>query len=85
MTPGHVLRPFSAVDEEIDAVMHLLQSLRNAMAPISLLPPEVLSQIFHFLSLMDEPLGYSRKKKLGWIIVTHVCWLWRQVAIDDSS
>ena len=29
----------SAVDKEIDAVMHLLHSLRNAMAPISVLPP----------------------------------------------
>ena len=75
----------SAVDDEINAVMQLLHSLRNAMAPISLLPPEVLSRIFHFLSLKDRPFGYSRTRILGWIIVTHVCRLWRQVAIGDSS
>ena len=75
----------SAVDDEINAVMQLLHSLRNDMAPISLLPPEVLSRIFHFLSLKDQPLGYFRTQNLGWIIVTHVCRLWRQVAIGDSS
>ena len=76
----------SAVDKEIDAVMQLLHSLRNAMAPISVLPPEVLSRIFHFISFNDpSPIDCSRTKNLGWIVATHVCRLWRQVAMDDSS
>ena len=39
----------SAVDKEVDAVMKLFHSLRNAMAPISLLPPEVLARVFHYI------------------------------------
>ena len=75
----------SAVDEEINAVMQLLHSLRNALASISLLPPEVLSRIFHFLSLKEPSRVFSRPRALGWILATHVCRHWRQVAIGDSS
>ena len=75
----------SAVDEEINAVMQLLHSLRNALAPISLLPPEVLSRIFHFLSLKEPSKVFRKTRALGWILATHVCRLWRQVAIGDSS
>jgi F-box-like len=64
-------------------VMRPLHSLRRACAPISLLPFEVLALIFHFLSLEEPPL--SGRKKLGWIRATHVCRLWRQVALGDSS
>ena len=73
----------SAVNKEVDAAMQLLRTVRNALAPVSLLPPEVLARVFRFLSL-DEP-PHSGKQNLGWIRVTHVCQLWRQVALDDSS
>jgi hypothetical protein len=73
----------SSVGEEVDAAWQHLRSLRNALAPISLLPPKVLARVFHFLSLEDPP-GF-RKQKLGWIRATHVCRLWRQVALGDSS
>ena len=75
----------SAVDKEIDAVMQLPHSLHNAMASISVLPPEILSRIFHFISLDSlSPLECSTTQDLGWIIATHVCRLWRQVAMGDS-
>ena len=51
--------------------------------PSFLLPPEVLALVFHFLLLEESP--YFRKQNRGWIRVTHVCWYWRQVALDDSS
>jgi hypothetical protein len=74
-----------AIDKEIyeqlkvvDAAKQLLHSQlarRNALAPISILPPETLVRVFHFLVFED----------LGWLRATHVCRFWRQVALDDSS
>ena len=73
----------STLYKEINAAEQLLLSLRNALTPISLLPPEVLARVFYFLSLEQRPC--TRKQNLGWIRVTHVCRLWRQVALGDSS
>jgi hypothetical protein len=76
----------STVDKGIDVAKQLVRSLlirRNTLAPISLLPPEILARVFRFLVLEEPPL--SRRGNLGWIKVTHVCRHWRQVAIDDSS
>jgi len=56
---------------------------RNALLPISLLPPEILLRAFHLLAL-DE-LAFSGKQNLGWIRVAHVCQRWRQVALDSPS
>jgi hypothetical protein len=51
--------------------------------PISLLPPEVLARVFHFLVLEDPPCSPERDR--GWMRATQVCRFWRQVAQDDSS
>ena len=80
------LAAISAVDKEVDATRQLLRSLltrRNALAPISLLPPEILIRVFHLLAL-DEP-PFSSEQNFGWIRTTHVCRHWRQVALSDSS
>lgn len=81
------LSAISAVDKEVDATRRLLRSLltrRNALAPISLLPPEILARVFHLLA--SEETTYSDKPYFGWIRrTTHVCRHWRQVALDDSS
>jgi hypothetical protein len=77
----------SAVDEEVDAARKLLRSLltrRNALAPISVLPPEVLARVFHALARLEPPC-WSGIQYLGWIRATHVCVHWRQVALGDSS
>ena len=77
----------SAVDEEVDAAKKLLRSLltrRNALAPISVLPPEVLARVFHALARLEPPC-WSGIQYLGWIRATHVCVHWRQVALGDSS
>jgi hypothetical protein len=85
--PNARLAAISAVDKEVDATRQLLRSLltrRNALAPISLLPPEILARVFHLLALEDTP--YSDKQNFGWIRgTTHVCRHWRQVALGDSS
>ena len=81
--PRTRLAAISAVNKEIDSAARLLRSLSNTFTPISLLPPEVLSGIFHFLSLEEPPC--SGQQNLGWIRATHVCRLWRQVALGCSS
>jgi hypothetical protein len=76
----------SSMDEDIEATMgHLLSLLarRNALVPIFILPPELLSRIFHFHAL-EEP-SWSGLETLGWIRATHVCRHWRRVALDDST
>ena len=84
--PSARVAAISAVDKEVDATRKLLRSLlmrRNALAPVSVLPPEVLARVLHFLA-RDEPPCLGRLD-LGWIRATHVCQLWRQVALGDSS
>jgi hypothetical protein len=76
----------SKVDREIDAAIPLTRTLlthRNTLAPVSVLPPEVLSRIFHLVALAERP--WSNMENLRWISVTQVCRHWRQVALDDSS
>jgi len=83
-TPTARTAAFSALDKEIDTERQLIRSLlsrRNTLAPISALPPELLSRIFHFHAQDERLYG----KPLGWIWVTHVCQHWRQVALNDSS
>ncbi|KAI0045716.1 hypothetical protein FA95DRAFT_96296 [Auriscalpium vulgare] len=89
-----------ALDEEIDAITTILLSvkaLRNAHAPgAPRLPPEILSQIFSFAKVADPPTRVAAKNyaslpmrpvrfTLGWIVVTHVCTRWRQVALADAT
>ena len=77
------------IDEQLKAVDATKQFLQSQLArlkaftPISLIPPEVLARIFHFLVLEDP--ACSTEQNLGWIRATHVCRFWRQVALDDSS
>ena len=72
---------FLGVTDTVDSEFNTIWQ-PDALAPIFLLPPEVLVDVFHFLSLEEPP--YSAKQNIGWIRVTHVCRLWRQVALDDS-
>ena len=85
-SPGARAAALSAAAKDIDEAVCLTRSLtirRKALVPISLLPPELLLQIFHICAL-EEPPWYSTQL-LGWIGVSHVCHHWRQVALGDSS
>ncbi|KAI0263621.1 hypothetical protein BC834DRAFT_827414, partial [Gloeopeniophorella convolvens] len=71
--------------EELDRIVSALDSLktnikrhRNSLSPIAKLFPEILSQIFERHTEMDPPL-------LGWLLDTHVCHRWRQVAISHAA
>jgi hypothetical protein len=84
--PSARVAAISTVDKGIDAARQFLRSMltrRNALVPISLLPPEILARVFHLLVLEEPP--FSARRNLGWIRVTHVCRHWREVALDDSS
>ncbi|KAI0041664.1 hypothetical protein FA95DRAFT_1598858 [Auriscalpium vulgare] len=71
---------------------------RNALAPISILPPEILALVFSFHAInqpaarenlpydIEDPLAPNWiQSQLGWITVTHVCHQWRQVALQHAS
>lgn len=70
------------IDNQIKALEDSIRDSkhhRNALAPISRLPPEILAVIFLFLSssAFDEGFGY-----LKWLRVTHVCCHWRETALN---
>ena len=84
--PSARVAAISTFDKGIDTAMNFVRSLltrRNALVPISLLPPEILSRVFHLLVLEEPPL--SGGQNLSWIRITHVCQHWRQVALGNSS
>ena len=72
----------------------------NLLAPISRLPPEVLSTIFcavqhaavaneydtalDSLDEFDNPFEYHSAKIEDWIKISHVCHAWREVAMNTS-
>ena len=75
----------SEIAKHADAIIELKGRL-NAMAPISVLPPEVLSEIFAALahssySPQGRP-GFRSQSAYDWITVTHVCRAWRNIALD---
>ncbi|KAA1468766.1 hypothetical protein DENSPDRAFT_834192 [Dentipellis sp. KUC8613] len=62
----------------------------RAQAYINQLPPEILTQIFSCLQA-DDPLQFNSSRyhhleaggrNLGWVLVSHVCRFWRQVALE---
>ncbi|EPS94408.1 hypothetical protein FOMPIDRAFT_1063211 [Fomitopsis schrenkii] len=60
----------------------------NALAPVSRLPPEVLSEVFlQHVRHCDDPVGPHYRRSSGvpvgrWIRVTHVCTYWRETALE---
>ncbi|KAI0289292.1 hypothetical protein BC826DRAFT_1187913 [Russula brevipes] len=85
-TPSTRAVALSTVDTGIEAAMLLTRALfthRNTLAPISVLPAEVLTRIFHLVAFAES--SRSSMGSLRWIGITHVCRHWRQVALDDSS
>jgi hypothetical protein len=72
-----------ALDDEIKGLQEATRASkyrRNALAPVSRLPPEVLTKTFSILSSStgDEEVGY-----MAWLRVTHVCHNWRETALNS--
>ncbi|KAH8992339.1 hypothetical protein EDB92DRAFT_1987493, partial [Lactarius akahatsu] len=78
-----------AIDAEIRLLQESLRALRrrrNALAPISSLPPELFAAIFSFLRLPPSGttlLGMEPDRQLSWPHVAHVCHQWREVALNQ--
>jgi len=78
-----------AIDEELESLEKTSRTLkirRNALAPISRLPPETIAIIFSFLSLPREYLRLltgDKQDLLAWLRVSHVCHRWREIALDQ--
>src|SRR5712672_3754795 len=63
-----------------------LRLRRNALVPISRLPPEVLEIILSFLCLPDIfelPMTGGKLDYLAWLRVSHVCHRWREIALNQ--
>ncbi|KAH9170608.1 hypothetical protein EDB89DRAFT_1276058 [Lactarius sanguifluus] len=78
-----------AIDVEIRLLQESLRALRlrrNALAPISSLPPELFAAIFSFLRLPPSGtilLGMEPDRQLSWLHMAHVCRQWREVALNQ--
>jgi hypothetical protein len=82
------------IDAEVESLEESIQALkgsirvlnlrRNALSPISSLPPEVFSAIFSFACLPGIPsLGGKPDQNLARIHVSHVCHQWREIALSQ--
>ena len=76
------LRQAIDIDDEVHLLresIRALNSCRNALAPISRLPHEILAAIFNCLFPLVSDRGANH---LEWICVTHVCCRWREAALN---
>jgi hypothetical protein len=73
-----------AIDAEINSLKESIRALkyrRNALSPVSSLPPEVFAAIFSFLYLPGNDVPGGRlDPRLG---VSHVCHQWREIALNQ--
>jgi hypothetical protein len=73
------IKEFQELIRALEEVTQASKCRRNALVPISRLPPETLAEIFSFLSppaCDDGAYGYR-----SWLYITHVCHQWREIAI----
>ncbi|TFY58206.1 hypothetical protein EVG20_g8238 [Dentipellis fragilis] len=74
---------------ELHALVNMAKSVRNTTVAISVLPPEILANIFERCAEnepMLSPHRHSvRTQRLGWVKITHVCRFWRGTALEHPS
>ena len=71
------------IDAEIKSLEEFIRALkyrRNALAPISSLPPEVTTLIFSFSRATSSAITPD---PLAWLRVAHVCHQWREIALNQ--
>ena len=81
-----------SIDDEIKAIeesiklLGVLKLRRNALQPISSLPPEIFAAIFSSLCLPGIPsLGGKPSRNLARLRITHVCHQWREIALHQPQ
>ncbi|KAI0046267.1 hypothetical protein FA95DRAFT_1494286, partial [Auriscalpium vulgare] len=59
----------------------------NANIPSSRLPPETMGHVFTILAFIDPPRRDNPwvKMSLGWLLATHVCRRWRDIALQTPT
>jgi hypothetical protein len=76
-----------AIDAQIISLEDSIQALkyrRNALAPVSSLPPEIIAIIFSFLPHMLSDISPNKKPDpLVWLRFSHVCHQWRDIALNQ--
>ncbi|KAF8257754.1 hypothetical protein EI94DRAFT_1757048 [Lactarius quietus] len=76
-----------AIDAEIKSLeesIRVLRRRRNALAPISSLPPEVIAAIFSFSrATLSDFIPGEKPDPLAWLRVSHVCHQWRETALNQ--
>ncbi|KAI9444552.1 hypothetical protein H4582DRAFT_1909696 [Lactarius indigo] len=78
-----------AIDAEIKSLEESILALRlrrNALIPVSSLPPEVIAAIFSCLRLRASTaitIG-GKPDLLAWLHVAHVCHRWREIALNQA-
>ena len=73
------------INAEIKSVKESIRALiirRNALVPVSSLPPEVISSIFSYVRLVVTA-PTLRKNRLAWLHVAHVYHRWREIALNQ--
>ncbi|KZV65369.1 hypothetical protein PENSPDRAFT_756559, partial [Peniophora sp. CONT] len=81
-----------AADAELEGIRKCLAAVgrrRNAILGVCKLHPELLSEIFSIVRASWTPMRAKAKAlpcySPGWMVVTHLCSRWRQVAVADPS
>jgi hypothetical protein len=79
-----------SIDAKIKCLKESIQELRyrrNALAPISFLPIDVVEGIFSYLRVPLSPFTRGERPKiqdpLAWLRVAHVCHQWRGFALNQ--
>lgn len=86
-SPEHLRQAIDAELKSLEKSALALKLRRNALAPISRLPPETIVIIFSFLSLPRnyvQLLTGDEQDNLAWLPVSHVCRRWREIALNHS-
>ncbi|KAN0138236.1 hypothetical protein V8E53_004125 [Lactarius tabidus] len=72
-----------SLEESVQESFRALRRRRNALAPISSLPTEVIAAIFSILRLVDRRRTHHDLAWLRHLRVTHVCHQWREIALNN--
>ncbi|KAF9054164.1 hypothetical protein BJ165DRAFT_689365 [Panaeolus papilionaceus] len=70
---------------QIDEKLRILNRRRNALAPVSVLPPELLSNIFVVIRDATYHSFQDPADTFSWTKVAHVCHDWRRVAMSNAQ
>ena len=85
-SPDHLRQAIDDALKSLEKSARALKHRRNALAPISRLPPETIAIIFSFL---HPPTEYAQimtgdeQYSLAWLRVAHVCHQWREIALNQ--